>query len=197
MPPNWTRKPAQRPDDIARAALELAAARGAHATRVADIAQRAGVTVGTIYRYFEDKDAVIDAALALAVPPRRHTAIPDRPGAVLPALAEAARRWGAFFTANGARAVRVTLSEPERITHHRAGPITAAIEEFTTLVALGVARGDLRADLDPGAVAQALVGALALGTALHEDPDDAVLDAVAAFATRGLRPDGISWKSAT
>jgi AcrR family transcriptional regulator len=195
MPSKFTRRADARPDELARAALELCAERGVQATRVADVAERAGVTVGTIYRYFASKDELVDAALALARPPVRAHELADRPGAALPALAEAARRWGGYFDGDGARAVRVTLSEPRRLAPGSPGPVGAAITEFTEILAAGAARGDLRTDLDTNAVARALVGALALGTALHESPDRAVVDVVAALATRGLRPDGISWKA--
>jgi AcrR family transcriptional regulator len=195
MPPKFTRRADARPDELARAALELCAEQGVQATRVADVAERAGVTVGTIYRYFASKDELVDAALALARPPVRAHELADRPGAALPALAEAARRWGGFFDGDGARAVRVTLSEPRRLAPGSPGPVGAAIDEFTEILAAGAARGDLRTDLDTNAVARALVGALALGTALNESPARAVIDVVAAMATRGLRPDGISWKA--
>lgn len=194
MPLKFTRRAGERPEELAAAALELCAERGVQGTRVADVAERAGVTVGTIYRYFESKDALVDAALELARPPVRAHALADRPGAALPALSEAARRWGAFFDGAGARAVRVTLSEPRRLAPGSPGPVGAAIAEFTEILVAGASRGDIRADLDVSAVARAIVGALALGTALHTSPDRTVIDVVAALATRGLRPDGISWK---
>ncbi len=196
MAAKFVRRAGDRPEELALAALELCAEHGVQATRVADVAARAGVTVGTIYRYFESKDALVDAALELAQPPVRAHALADRPGAALPALAEAARRWGAFFDGDGARAVRVTLSEPRRLTHGSPGPVGAAIAEFTEILVAGASRGDIRRDLDINAVARALVGALTLGTALHASPDHDVIDVVAALATRGLRPDGISWKPA-
>ncbi len=197
MSPKWTRKAEARPDELARAALELCAVQGVQGTRVADVAARAGVTVGTIYRYFRDKDALIDAALQLVTPPERGHALADRPGVALTALAESVRRWGKFFEGDGALAVRVTLSEPRRLAASSTGPVGAAITELTEIIAAGVARGDLRADLDAGAVACSLAGALALGTAFHDTPGTTVLDVVAALATRGLRPDGISWKPAS
>ncbi len=196
MGPKWRRHPDQRPTDIARAALEVAAERGVLGTRVADIALRAGVTVGTIYRYFPDKDAVLDAALALAVPPAPRQPLGDRPGSVIPALSEALRRWGGFFDGAGARAVRVTLSEPRRAAANASGPVASALSELAELVREGVARGELRRDLDPQAVARALVGALALGTATSDAVDHALLEVVAALATRGLRPDAVTWKTA-
>jgi len=42
-----------------QAALELIAERGFHAAPMAEIAKKAGVAVGTIYRYFETKDVLI------------------------------------------------------------------------------------------------------------------------------------------
>lgn len=194
MATSWTRRADQRPLELAQAALELCAENGVQATRVADVAERAGVTVGTIYRYFRDKEALVDAALQVAPLPEPPHPVADRPGAVLPALAESLRRWGKFFDEDGARAVRVTLSEPRRLRELRIGPVAAAVAELRTLLTLGIERSDIRRDLDPDALARALVGALALGTAFHAERDSAVLDAVAAVATRGLRPDGISWK---
>lgn len=47
-------------DEIARAALELIAEHGFHGAPMAMIAERAGVGAGTIYRYFENKDVLIN-----------------------------------------------------------------------------------------------------------------------------------------
>ena len=46
---------------ILTAALELFVARGFWGTAVPDIAERAGVGAGTIYRYFESKEALVNA----------------------------------------------------------------------------------------------------------------------------------------
>src|ERR1700742_4588440 len=43
---------------IAQAALDEFCARGFAATRIADVAARAGVAKGTIYLYFDDKEAL-------------------------------------------------------------------------------------------------------------------------------------------
>ncbi len=45
---------------IMQAAMELIAEQGFHGTPTSQIAQRAGIGVGTIYRYFKDKDALIE-----------------------------------------------------------------------------------------------------------------------------------------
>lgn len=46
---------------IAHAALSLIAEQGFHATPISQIARQAGVGVGSIYRYFADKDELIHA----------------------------------------------------------------------------------------------------------------------------------------
>lgn len=46
-------------DEIIQAALELIAEQGLHASPMAELAKRAGVGAGTIYRYFENKDVLI------------------------------------------------------------------------------------------------------------------------------------------
>lgn len=51
-------KPDKR-DEIVRAALELIAEQGFHGSPMAELAKRAGVGTGTIYRYFANKDVLI------------------------------------------------------------------------------------------------------------------------------------------
>lgn len=52
-------KTSEKRADIMQAALELIAAQGFHRTPMAEIAGKAGVGAGTIYRYFESKDVLI------------------------------------------------------------------------------------------------------------------------------------------
>jgi AcrR family transcriptional regulator len=48
---------------IAVAAEEVFAEQGLHSAHVGDIARRAGVAVGTLYNYYEDRDALLAALL--------------------------------------------------------------------------------------------------------------------------------------
>jgi AcrR family transcriptional regulator len=52
-------KTSDKYNDIMRAALELIAEQGFHGAPMAEIAEKAGVAAGTIYRYFENKDVLI------------------------------------------------------------------------------------------------------------------------------------------
>jgi AcrR family transcriptional regulator len=53
-------KKSDKRDDIIRASLELIAEHGFHGAPMAMIAKEAGVGAGTIYRYFENKDFLIN-----------------------------------------------------------------------------------------------------------------------------------------
>ncbi|HEV7388530.1 MAG TPA: TetR/AcrR family transcriptional regulator [Gemmatimonadaceae bacterium] len=54
--PKWRRRPEHRPQQIIEAALEVFGECGLAKTRLQDIAARAGVSKGTIYLYFPNKE---------------------------------------------------------------------------------------------------------------------------------------------
>src|SRR5437899_4224976 len=67
--PRWRRRKDARPEEIISAALEVFADRGFAATKVEDVARKAGVTKGTIYLYFENKDALFKALIRETIVP--------------------------------------------------------------------------------------------------------------------------------
>ena len=146
------------------ASLALFAERGFHGTRVPAIAERAGVAVGTIYRYFPTKEALVNAvyrdrkqafaaAMARAVD---HAATPHDQAA---ALWRASVAWA---RANGAAFRFLEL-------HHHAGYLDAesraATEQTHAVVRaqLDDARraGAVRRDLPLDILVALLSGALA------------------------------------
>ncbi len=56
--PRWRRRPDARPEEILDAAMEVFGERGFAATRCEEVARRAGVSKGTLYLYFESKEAL-------------------------------------------------------------------------------------------------------------------------------------------
>lgn len=66
--PRRRRKEA-RPSEIVRAALHLFALRGFAATRLDDVATQAGISKGTLYLYFANKDALFRAVVEESVLP--------------------------------------------------------------------------------------------------------------------------------
>jgi AcrR family transcriptional regulator len=59
--PKWTRRKEARPQEIMDAAIDAFVASGYAETRLTDVAARAGVVKGTIYRYFATKDDLFRA----------------------------------------------------------------------------------------------------------------------------------------
>ena len=63
----WLRRKDERAPEILDAALALFAEKGFAACRMEDIAKRAGISKGTIYLYFESKEAVFKALAERAI----------------------------------------------------------------------------------------------------------------------------------
>ena len=81
--PRWRRRKEARPSEIIEAALACFAAKGFAATRLDDIAARAGVTRGTLYLYFTGKEELFKEVVRQAVLPllalrEREIARPDQ-----------------------------------------------------------------------------------------------------------------------
>lgn len=67
--PRWQRRKEVRPQEIIRAALELFVQQGYSATKVDQVARKAGVTPGTLYVYFENKEALLKAVVYESIVP--------------------------------------------------------------------------------------------------------------------------------
>src|SRR5216683_3110196 len=67
--PRWQRRKDARPEEIVAAALDVFVERGFAAARLEDVARRAGVTKGTIYLYFESKEALFKAVVRETIVP--------------------------------------------------------------------------------------------------------------------------------
>ncbi len=61
--PRWERRKEARPGELLEAALELFAEKGFAATRLDNVASRAGVSKGTLYLYFDSKEELFKAVV--------------------------------------------------------------------------------------------------------------------------------------
>jgi len=68
-PPRWQRRKDARPAEILAAALAEFVEHGYAATKLEDVARRAGVTKGTLYLYFESKEALFKAVVRETIVP--------------------------------------------------------------------------------------------------------------------------------
>ncbi len=65
----WTRRKEARPAELLAAALDLFVDRGYAATRLDDVAARAGVSKGTLYLYFSSKEELFKAVIRSGIIP--------------------------------------------------------------------------------------------------------------------------------
>ena len=71
----FRRRADARPDELLDAALDLFSRKGFAAARMEDIAFRAGVSKGSIYRYFSSKQALMEGLVQRAISPIAHNAL--------------------------------------------------------------------------------------------------------------------------
>jgi AcrR family transcriptional regulator len=67
--PRWERRKDSRPQELLAAALDLFVERGFASTRLEDVAKRAGVSKGTLYLYFENKEDLFKAVVRNSIVP--------------------------------------------------------------------------------------------------------------------------------
>jgi AcrR family transcriptional regulator len=150
--PRWRRRKQARPQEILDAALACFAEKGFAATRMDDIAIRAGVTKGTIYLYFENKDAVfkalvresIGAQLANVLENVRAYEGPSREllRLILTALAQFAH------TSDRVVLPKILIAEagnfPELARFYREEIIDKGLSVMSGAIARGIERGEFR-----------------------------------------------------
>ena len=169
MPSSRKRRPDDRPAEIIAAALELFAERGFAATRLEDVAARAGLSKAAIYLYFDDKTSLLKAVVKETVGARIAqvaAVVGHLDGDVAPVL----RR---FLTtvAHGVRDTRlpdiIKLVIAESRAHPQIGQfyldevIGAALPMLQGLIERGVARGEFR-PVDARLAAKSLIGPMLL-----------------------------------
>ena len=76
----WTRRKDARPAEIVAAALDCFAERGFAGTRLDDVASRAGVTKGTVYLYFANKEELFKAVVRETLLPHLDRVLGDLEG---------------------------------------------------------------------------------------------------------------------
>ena len=74
--PRWERRKESRPAELIAAALDLFVERGFAATRLDEVAARAGVSKGTLYLYFDSKEDLFKAMIADRAAPVARSALP-------------------------------------------------------------------------------------------------------------------------
>lgn len=94
--PRWQRRKLARPAEIVAAALDVFVERGFAATRLEEVARRAGVTKGTVYLYFDGKEALFKSVVRETIIPifaRGEQMVAEHHGSAAELFASLARKW--------------------------------------------------------------------------------------------------------
>ncbi|MBZ0116082.1 MAG: TetR/AcrR family transcriptional regulator [Sandaracinaceae bacterium] len=189
---------------ILRAAIKVFARKGFYATRVSEIAKAAGVADGTIYLYFENKDAVLvsifeDRITKLLTVLRDEIAKAESFDAKLRTVVEL--QLGLLEGQRDlAEVITVNLRQSSLLLKQYAAPLfTEYLELIANVIAEGQKEGIVRADVSPRVVARSVWGALdgvaltwALGGKEPGKPESLrrAASQIASVFLDGLRADG-------
>jgi AcrR family transcriptional regulator len=150
--PRWTRRKEARPEEITAAALELFIERGFAATRLEDIAARAGISKGTLYLYFANKEdlfkAVVREGLVSPIAEMRGL-VEQFEGDSFELLRMLILGWWDKVGATALSGIpKLVLGEagnfPELVRFYLAEVVEPGLAVMTAIVERGVARGEFR-----------------------------------------------------
>ena len=148
---NRAERAAERRQAIVEAALEEFVARGFTATRLDDIAKRAGVAKGTIYLHFKDKESMFEELIRTAIVPLVGPLTGPPPIGV--SIRDAIERVAMTFieeivTTPRADIVRLIIAEGARFPaiadFYYREVISRGLAGMRALIELAVARGEIR-----------------------------------------------------
>jgi AcrR family transcriptional regulator len=140
----------ERRQAIIEAAMDEFIARGYAATRLDDVAKRAGVAKGTIYLHFEDKEALFQELVRTALVPLigRLAAPPPEGGSVRAALEGFAQTFAQeVISTRRGDIVRLIVAEgarfPSVADFYYREVVSRGLAGMRALIELGIARGEI------------------------------------------------------
>jgi AcrR family transcriptional regulator len=150
--PRFQRRKKDRPAEITQAALAAFAEKGYAATRVDEVAKRAGVSKGLLYLYFKTKEDLFKAVIRSFLSPRIDALISDIEETELSAEEFVRGPFLAFARSlpnSPARIlVRLMIAEgpkhPDLVAWYWDNVVSRAINALRTLIDKGVANGEFR-----------------------------------------------------
>lgn len=176
---------------ILRATLELIAERGVHEFRTDDVAARAEVGKGAIYRRYPSKDELVMAAVGTLV--TEEIVVPDT-GSTRADLLALMREAVALYSASLPGRLMPNLvsgmaQRPELARAVREGFLAPRRAALAEVVGRGIERGDLRPDLDLELVLDVLGGPLFYRLLITGGRiDEHLAEGVAELILRGFAP---------
>jgi len=151
-PMSRAERAAERRSAIVAAALDEFVARGFTATRLDDVAKRAGVAKGTIYLHFDDKEALFREIVTTMLVPLVATL--ETPPPDIPIREVLGRFFDLFieevYSTDRRNVIRLVMTEgqrfPELAAFHYRNVVSRAIAAMRALLVRAQARGELKDD---------------------------------------------------
>ena len=167
--PRWARRKHARPEEITAAALELFVERGYAGTRLEDVAARAGISKGTLYLYFTNKEDLFKAVVREALVARMiefRDQIEQYQGSTFDLLRLMVRGWWDRIGSTRISGIpKLILSEarnfPEIADFYVAEVVRPGRRTIEAVIRRGIERGEFR-DVDVENTAHLLVAPMLL-----------------------------------
>jgi AcrR family transcriptional regulator len=149
---NRAERAAERRGAIIEAAMDEFIARGFAATRLDDVAKRAGVAKGTIYLHFKDKESMFEELIRTAIVPmiNRLWSTPPQAGASVRDMVEGFAKTFIEEVATTRRGdlVRLIVAEGPRFPavadFYYREVVSRGLGGMRALIELGIARGEIK-----------------------------------------------------
>jgi AcrR family transcriptional regulator len=204
MKPRWERRKEARPQELLAAALDLFVERGFASTRLEDVAKRAGVSKGTLYLYFTNKEELFKAVVRNSVVPAIDAAEEDIAG-FSGHGAELLRRvvhgwWERIGNTNASGIIKLVMAEagnfPDLAKFYQEEVIVRGTRAFASLLERAVERGEFR-PMDITVMTQVVIAPIlmlmtwkhSVGPCAHDQLDpEAFIDSFLDMALNGLLP---------
>lgn len=162
--PRWERRKQDRPQELLAAALQLFVERGYAATRLEDVAARAGVSKGTLYLYFDNKEGLFKSVVRANMLPlldQTEALVDNYTGPSTELLRELILRWWEAVAQSGLTGItKLMLAEsgnfPELARFYHDEIIARSDAMVVRILERGMARGEFRL-IDPHSLKKVIV----------------------------------------
>src|ERR671923_495899 len=147
----WQRRKDARPAELLAAALTCFKERGFAATRLDDVAAKAGVTKGTIYLYYPSKEELFKAVVRGELVPNieRLEAVLDEPGPAAALLERLIMAWVQHIVPSPISIIpKLVIAEagnfPELARFYLETAVHRGLELIAAILRRGIASGEFR-----------------------------------------------------
>ncbi len=203
--PRWRRLPEERPKQIVAAALEVFGERGLAAARLEDIAKHAGLSKGTIYLYFPNKEELFREMVRQTVVTQLDASerqLDESTTTATEALTDFMRGYWAFIRSHDFapifRLIHAEIRNFPDLARFYAEEVVARVHRLiATIITRGMESGEFR-QIDPLVAARMLTAPFVIHglwcthrecfAAIAKKTDDQILDEMMQFYLYAIRP---------